>query len=89
MGWETYTFNQMSLVKESETLLPICKVWSENHVKDAHLISAAPDLLLIAELILKEWEKPTEGVQIGELIARLSNYSLEARNAINKAKGIK
>lgn len=54
---------------------------------NANLISAAPNLLKIAELILLEWEKPTEGVLPGELIARLSQYSIEARAAIKKAKG--
>ncbi len=53
---------------------------------DAALIAAAPDLLKIARLCLAEWEKPTEGVLIGELIARLSNYSDLAREAIKKAE---
>lgn len=51
----------------------------------ARFISAAPDLLRVAELILKEWERPTEGVLPGELIARLSQYSNVAREAICKA----
>ena len=54
---------------------------------NAHLIAAAPDLLDVVQLIIKEWEKPTEGVQVGELIARLSQYSVEARAAIAKATG--
>lgn len=52
-----------------------------------NLITAAPDLLKIAELILEEWEKPTEGVLRGELVARLTQYSDLARQAIKKAKG--
>jgi hypothetical protein len=44
-------------------------------------------LLPICELILKEWERPTEGVLPGELIARLSQYAQEAREAIRKVKG--
>ncbi len=54
---------------------------------DAHLIAAAPELLDLARLILKEWEAPTDGVQKGELIARLSQYAQEARTAIAKAEG--
>jgi hypothetical protein len=54
---------------------------------NADLISAAPELLDLARLILKEWEAPTEGVQRGELIARLSQYAKEAREAIAKAEG--
>lgn len=54
---------------------------------NARLIAAAPDLLDVVQLIIKEWEKPTEGVQVGELIARLSQYSVEARAAIAKATG--
>lgn len=54
---------------------------------NATLISAAPELLRVAELILAEWEKPTEGVLPGELIARLSQYSIEAREAVKKARG--
>jgi hypothetical protein len=54
---------------------------------DARLISAAPELYAVAELILAEWEKPTEGVERGELIARLSQYSTEARAALAKARG--
>jgi hypothetical protein len=44
-------------------------------------------LLPICELILKEWVSPTEGVLPGALIARLSQYSVEAREAIRKVKG--
>jgi hypothetical protein len=54
---------------------------------NAKLIAAAPDLYAIAKLILKEWEAPTEGVKVGELIARLSQYTIEARAAIAKAEG--
>ena len=54
---------------------------------NARLFAAAPDLLSIAKLILAEWERPTEGVPVGELIARLSQYSTEARAAIKKAEG--
>ena len=61
----------------------------QENLRLASLFSAAPELLSIAELILKEWERPTEGVLPGELIARLSQYAEEARIAINKAKGIK
>lgn len=57
-------------------------------IENANLCVAAPDLLELAELILKEWSAPTEGVLRGELIARLSQYSHKARAAINKAKGI-
>ena len=39
-------------------------------------------LVGVALLILKEWERPTEGVLPGELIARLSQYSVEAREAL-------
>ncbi len=53
---------------------------------DAALISAAPELLQIAKLILKEWEAPTDGVHKGELIARLSQYADLARAAIDKAE---
>lgn len=63
---------------------------SDNEAEDlanARLIAAAPDLLDVVQLIIKEWEKPTEGVQVGELIARLSQYSVEARAAIAKATG--
>lgn len=54
---------------------------------NANLIAAAPELLEIAELILKEWEKPTEGILPGELIARLSQYSDRALKAVAKARG--
>lgn len=56
-------------------------------VANANLISAAPELLQVAKLILEEWEKPTEGVQRGELIARLSQYVDIAREAVKKAEG--
>lgn len=51
-----------------------------------HLLAASPDLARVAILILKEWEAPTEGVKVGELIARLSQYSKEAREALIKAR---
>jgi hypothetical protein len=54
---------------------------------DAHLIAAAPELLEVAKLILAEWEKPTDGIKTGELIARLSQYAADARQAVNKAEG--
>ena len=52
---------------------------------NGRLIAASPDLLHIAILIVEEWEKPTEGVQRGELIARLPQYAPEARAALKKA----
>ncbi len=58
----------------------------EGHA-NARLISAAPELLAIAKLIIKEWAAPTEGVLPGELIARLSQYAAEAKAAIEKAEG--
>lgn len=45
-------------------------------------------LLGVAKSILKEWESPTEGIQKGELIGRLSQYASEARAAIKKAEGL-
>lgn len=51
-------------------------------------MAAAPDLLEIAELILEEWDKPTDGVSKGELIDRLSQYSNRARFVVKKAKGL-
>ncbi len=48
---------------------------------------AVPDLIAITKLILKEWEAPVEGIQRGELIARLSQYANEARAAITKVEG--
>ncbi|MFI5342855.1 MAG: hypothetical protein ACHQUC_01405 [Chlamydiales bacterium] len=67
----------------------VCHVYidNENDVANAALIATAPELLEIVELILLEWEKPTEGVLPGELIARLSQHSHEAREVIKKAKG--
>lgn len=59
---------------------------SEECAANVKLIAAAPDLLKIAELILEEWDKPTEDVACGELIARLSQYSDLARTAVMKAK---
>jgi hypothetical protein len=58
-------------------------------VDDAYLIAAAPELLAVAKLILKEWEAPTDGVRRGELIARLSQYAAEARAAIERTEGRK
>ena len=55
--------------------------------KNARLISAAPELLALAKLILKEWEQPTEGVERGTLVARLCQYADEARAAVKKAVG--
>lgn len=52
---------------------------------DKYVLAASQDLLKVCQLILAEWEKPTEGVLPGELIARLSQYSKEARAAVNKA----
>ena len=43
-------------------------------------------LIALAKIILKEWELPTTDVSRGELIARLSQYSIEAR-AILRACG--
>lgn len=60
-------------------------VASCNLDEDARLISAAPDLAALARIILTEWEAPTEGVQRGALIARLSQYAQEARDALTKA----
>lgn len=60
---------------------------SEECLANAGLIAAAPELLEVTKLIVKEWEAPTEGVQRGELIARLSQYAKEARDAIAKAEG--
>lgn len=54
---------------------------------NACLIAAAPELLEIAKLILKEWNAPTDGVARGELIGRLSQYAIEARKVIKKAEG--
>ena len=54
---------------------------------NSRLIAAAPELLELARLILAEWEKPTEGIARGELVARLSQYSIEARAVIEKATG--
>lgn len=56
-------------------------------IETANLIAAAPELLDLAKLILKEWDAPTEGVQRGELISRLSQYASEARKIITKAEG--
>lgn len=61
-------------------------VFVPDEVHDS-LAAAAPDLLALAHLIIKEWEAPTEGVQRGELIGRLSQYAKEARDAISKAEG--
>lgn len=49
------------------------------------LFAASPILLDIVQLIIKEWEAPTDGVARGELIARLSQYAPEARAAIKRA----
>lgn len=46
------------------------------------------ELLGIAKLILKEWEAPTEGELRGTLVARLSQYAAEARQAIANAEGV-
>jgi hypothetical protein len=54
---------------------------------NAQLIAAAPELLEVAKLILKEWESPVEGVQRGELIGKLSQYAHAARAAVQKAEG--
>jgi hypothetical protein len=59
----------------------------DTNYANARLIAAAPELLELAQLIIKEWEKPTDGIQKGELIARLSQYSIEARALIRKATG--
>lgn len=59
----------------------------DSNQANARLIAAAPDLLEVARLILTEWERPTEGVKAGELIARLSQYASEAKAAISKAEG--
>lgn len=82
-------------ITDAEQDFGVCKLEesaSENREimkANAHLISAAPEMLEICELILKEWEAPTAGVQIGELIARLSQYSDLALTAIKKARGEK
>jgi hypothetical protein len=68
------------LLARSERTLLACE-------PNAHLMAAAPDLLEVAKLIIKEWEAPTEGVLPGTLIARLSQYAQEARAAIAKAEG--
>ncbi len=81
--------------KETGTWIALCHPFNgstkdlEEAQKNSLLISAAPDLLEIAKLILKEWDAPTDGVQKGELIARLSQYAVEARAAIKKATGDK
>ena len=54
--------------------------------------SGSPDrvnieLLDIAKLTLMEWEAPTDGIERGELIARLSQYSDLARKAIKNYEG--
>lgn len=59
----------------------------KERLANARLIAAAPELLELARHCLSEWEKPTDGVQKGELIARLSNYSDFARALIKKAEG--
>lgn len=70
-------------------MLAICgPVSDEKSEADARLMAAAPDLLEIAELILEEWDKPTDGVSKGELIDRLSQYSNRARFVVKKAKGL-
>jgi hypothetical protein len=48
----------------------------------ADLLECAKSLEHIAELILKEWEEPTDGVLKGELITRLSQYSHDAREIL-------
>jgi len=64
----------------------VCEVFTSR--ADADLISAAPELLEIAKLCVAEWEKPVDGIQKGELIARLSNYADRARAVIKKAEGL-
>jgi len=68
---------------------PGCGEASElgSDLANAHLISAAPELLEVAKLIIEEWDKDTDGVQRGELIARLSQYARKAGHAIAKAEG--
>ncbi len=51
------------------------------------LFEAAPELLALAKLIIKEWEADTTDVARGALIARLSQYAKEARDVIKKAEG--
>ncbi len=80
----TEDFKFVATTSPGERLSP--ETWETDRA-NANLISAAPDLLAVAELILKEWEAPTEGVLPGTLIARLSQYSDVARAAIQKAKG--
>lgn len=65
----------------------ICEVGPNLQEGNGRLLAAAPDLLSVCKLILEEWEKPTEGTQRGELIARLCQYAPEARAAIKKAEG--
>lgn len=65
----------------------ICDIKSDILDSTANLIAAAPELLAVVELIIKEWEAPTEGVAVGTLIGRLSQYSIDARAALAKARG--
>ena len=72
----------------AKTYPAMAKVQCEDATGEANarLISAAPELLAVAKLIVAEWQAPTEGTQVGTLIARLSQYATEARAAIAKAE---
>lgn len=90
LGYEPSIQQVIAKVK-TEDGLKIAEIYdtafTDMNAANASLIAAAPELLTLARLILKEWEAPTEGIQKGELIARLSQYSTEAREVIAKAEG--